>query len=226
MNNNELTLFYRDTVINDQDAISATDDSCDQWLRLAYGEFRRLITDLAPEFYEISYTPPAPITDFELDLNGILFGTTVTQKRCQKITRIVIIDPAAPAGARIILQPCLSFEELKIPFAYGQRWFLDGHKLKFNYAAGQNIQIWYYADPDISFLPGAAATFLDDAATFHELIAMIASRYYTIKTGIQLPDAKEQIVIQTKALKQFFRSGRSGTGPRTVRDTYRFPYGR
>jgi len=220
--NNELTAFFRDTVIFDQDYQSATDANADQWLRLAYGEFRSIVTKTAPEFYEISYTPPTLTGVFELDLNGVLFGTTVTQKRCQKMTRILAISPTAPTGYARILEPCASFEELRIQWGANQKWFLDGHTLKFNFASALDIQIWYYADPDVSFLDGAAPAFIDDLGTYHDLIALLASRYYRLKTGISNPMAEELIAVRSRELKAFIRGTRSGRGGSTVRETYRY----
>lgn len=203
------------------------------FLEQAYLQFHSQVTQEAPEVFEILYTPPAPSGVYELDLDGILFGPTPTQRRCQRITRIVAIDPSS--GQLIgILQPAASFETLNPNTASSMqlriypnlRWWLDGRKVRFSGAITQTIQIWYVPDPNVDWVVGLTNnnTYIDDLTQFHDIIALKAAQFYYAADGAPNPKLDSMLGMRLSELDQYFANTRSGRGSRYVLDeTGEFP---
>lgn len=221
MNTTELVDYLRVTLLDDQDAIFATDANINTWLKLAYADFRRRIEKVAPEVYEISYTPPTLTGVFDLPLAGVLFGATPSQRRCQRMTRVEVIDSPASGQFSYLIRPAPSFEVLRQYWTFSQNWWLDNTTLRFNWQANQTIRIWYLPEPNVNFL--AVNGFIDDAEQFHDVIALLAARQYAIKSLIPNPALELQLQQRLKDLSAFYRETRSGKGSRCVRDSYPYP---
>ena len=140
---------------------------------LAYNEFRQRTPQ---EIWEVSYTPTALTGQNTVDLSAALFGATpTTGKRCQRITRVLLVDPVS-GNLQCIMEPASSFESLSPVqssaagafVAYGARWWLDGHILRFSAPLSGTIQIWYM--PDSSVVWSTAMTRMSSSAVSVTLI--------------------------------------------------------
>ena len=220
-------------LVDDPNQVFLSQARLASFLELAYLQFNSQVTQQAPEVYEVVYTPPTPSGVYDLDLDGVLFGSNPTQRRCQRITRIIAIDPGS--GQLIgILQPAASFETLnpntsssmQLRIYPNLRWWLDGRKVRFSGAITQTIQIWYIPDPNIDWALGLTTsnTYIDDLTQFHDIIALKAAQFYYVADGASNAKLDSMLAIRSAELDQYFANTRSGRGSRYVLDeTGEFP---
>lgn len=218
----DLTRAYLD----DPDEVFLSQTRLALFLQLAYNEFRQRTPQ---EIWEVSYTPAALTGQNTVDLSAALFGATpTTGKRCQRITRVLLVDPVS-GNLQCIMEPASSFESLSPVqtsaagafVAYGARWWLDGHILRFSAPLSGTIQIWYMPDQTISW-PAAVApsanVYVDDQVQFHDIIALLATQHYAAADGALQASLKVKLADRLQDMQAFFAQSRSGQGSRYVRE--------
>ena len=224
---NEVGDFLR-MLVDDPNQVFLSPSRLATFLQQGYLQYHSQVSQQAPEVFETFYQPAAvPSGAYELNLDGVLFGANPSQRRCQRMTRVVAIDPAT--GLLIgILQPAASYETLA-PNTSGTmqlriypniRWWLDGRVLRFSAAMTLTIQIWYIPDPNINWAQGLATpgTYIDDLTQFHDLIALKAARFYYVADGAANAEIARMTMQREADMNAYFAETRSGRGSRYVLD--------
>lgn len=218
----DLTRAYLD----DPDEVFLSQSRLALFLDLAYNEFRQRTPQ---EIWEVMYAPAALTGQATIDLSAAMFGATpTTGKRCQRITRVLLVD-AVTGLLQCILEPASSFESLSPVqssasgafVAYGARWWLDGHILRFSAPMAGNIQIWYMPDSTVNWSAGIAPganVYIDDLVQFHDIIALLAAGHYSAADGAIQASVKIKKDERLNDMQAFYAQSRSGQGSRYVRE--------
>lgn len=186
------------------------------WLEQAYREFRAIVSQKDQNYLSRTYvlTPTGSSTQ----LKGILLPPSPTQPQMQRLTRVMF----QPSGQQfpIILQPAGSLEGFKSQLYtnWTASYFLDrgtGLLWTTGNLQGNTLTLQYIPEPTINWLtaivPGANVALDDGLDDWHELIALLATRRYFIKDGIQNPVTEQMIKESKVTLYAYLNKGTSNS---------------
>lgn len=204
---------------DDQDTSFLTDANVATYLQQGYAELRNVVFARMPELYEITYS--ANVTTNSLALAGVMFGKTVTQRRCLRITRVEqVSDTSATATFQGLLDPAASKESLySDQYWLTPRWLLQGTTLLFSQNMGRAVRINYLPDDNVNWVGGivpASAEYIDDLTQFHDLIALFAYQQYAIRDFASNGPLNAQYQKRLADLHSFLSMGRTGDADRWV----------
>lgn len=217
---------YARVIADDPDQVMLSQARLASMLKIAYKQFRQYVP---AEVYEITYQPATLAGVTTLDLNNVLFGSSPTQRRAQRIVRVQVLD-ATTGQVQYVMEPVSSYEALgpialyaSSPFVpAGAKWWLDGRTIRFSTAISGTIQIVYLPDENVNWTSGVVSgsnVYVDDLDQFHDIIALLAiARSYASADGTLQQAIMNTLNERRIEMQAFFAQSRSGQGSRYVSD--------
>ena len=206
----EVIAYYRN-LTDDPDREFITDSQLYVMMASAYDEFRQLVTRHDQSFYALAYNfSPGGYT---YALSGIMFGSTPSQPRLSRITRITRMAGSRPTS---FLRAAGSREDLNSDISGGAYW-LQGTTLEFSASVSGPLQMTYIPVSSVTW--SSTPGFIDDLVEFHDVIALLCMQQYKIKDFAENPMHAQQLAKRLGDLKAYLAVSRSGDASRWVTES-------
>ena len=206
------------SLIDDPDRTFFSDNEMVYALDQGYAEFRRIVSQQMPEIYEKKIS--SFITGKEWDLDGILFGPTPTKGNADRIDRIEVVD-GEDGNFQSFLMPAAAPEQMQPLFSWRNMWMIQGRKVHFSYEVNMWLRLTYLPESDVNWAAGivpGSNVYIDDLIQFHDLIAILAARWYFIKDFSTNPQFEAHAQKRMQDLKEYLTKARGGDSFRWVRE--------
>lgn len=210
MNIGEVYDLFR-SLVDEPDTTFLSIAETQTYLHAGHLEYRATITDIDPEVFasRIWISP----TSTEFDLAGVIFSSAAAvappADAGERIIRLGNVDNASDDNLAYYITPCQS--PVQVQNGEGD-YCLAGTTIIFSGNMNNEVvRIEYVRVPAITKTDWvtASATFIDNFANYHPLIALYAARYYAIRDGASNPALIAQLAIKEQELKQFLATGRT-----------------
>jgi hypothetical protein len=219
---------YARVIADDPDQVMLSQARLATMLKIAYKQFRAKVPS---EVYEIKYGPTVVAGVVNIDLNNVIFGTTPTAARAQRITRVQLVD-ATTGVVTMVFTPVSSMESLGQSSSntaavfrnVATKWWLDGRVLRFSVPVSGSLEVWYLPDESVNWTAGVVTgsnVFVDDLDQFHDVIALLAiGRSYAMADGALQQAVQATLGARLAEMADFFAQSRSGQGSRYVSEDF------
>jgi hypothetical protein len=178
-------------------------------LGLGYGQFRTIVSTHDPDFYGIRVTIVPAADNYNLSTAAvrILGGGALTGPRLVKLLKVVNVDGAGTVS--FFYRAAGSTEELH---RKSSRYLLEGSLLHFtnDSVSGESIELRYVpvSSVDWTRLTAGDAEFVDDLEEFHDIIAMLGVRQYSVRDGVGNDVLDGLLQQRLHELEMYLTSGR------------------
>ena len=184
-----------------------------QMLKMAYDQFRGMITQIDPSILSarVSIQMPANTTSYDLATGTpSILGKNPSAAKMQRLLSVQGLDPNGLPY--MLFAGSGSFDELR-GASFNSRYYLEGSLLSFSSWIPQPIRLTYVpvASVDWSKIGPSDNEFVDDLEEFHDLIALLAWKHYNLRDwqgGAKVTPLDQQIQVRTSAFKAFLMYGR------------------
>jgi hypothetical protein len=187
-----------------------TDAAAQQYLSIAYDEFRKMVTQYDPMFYAVSQTYN-PGGAYQLDLTATvpaIMGSTAGANRLSKLISVSQPDP-------VTAEPMYFYLPMNAPGnspdAYNSGYYLRGTVLHFTGPVSTSVRLDYVPVQSVDWTKITTTPprqFIDELVEYHDLIALIACRQYFIIDGMESNEISKQIQSKLTDLRDYLASGR------------------
>lgn len=170
-----------DTLIDEDDVTFVTQAQRVVILEQAYDRFRRIVSTLDPHYYGTSVTITPAADTYNLSTAAVkilgVVDASLTATRLSSLVKVYAVDSSSNWAYDMIA--AASWEELRLR---ANTYLLVGSVLHFHAQPSDNLVLQYVPINAISWTD--AATFIDDLAEFHDIIALLAADLYSVRDGI------------------------------------------
>lgn len=217
----ELYLYLRD-LTDDSDDSFMSQAKYVRALKLGYNEFRQLVYKMAPEVFE-SYIIGNVAGVNYYGLNTVILGITTTSTRATRITRVASYESSTGRN-KFFYEPVASLEQLEA-VGWDTKWVLQGTVLTFSNNITDTIKIYYLPIDTVDWTAGIVTgsnKYIDDLGEYHDLIALMAAKQYSIKDYALNPVLEAQYQKRLKDFTDYLSAGRNGDAYRWVQTEERW----
>tara|TARA_R100000808_G_scaffold25058_1_gene61055 strand:- start:408 stop:1076 length:669 start_codon:yes stop_codon:yes gene_type:complete len=182
VNVGELTTLFRD-YIDESDVTFVTDANVQQYLKIGYDRFRKLVNSVDEMRYAKEYDATFSGRTFNLD--GVLMGSTAPAgSRLQSILSVTSVNSDG-----LPLYEYVAVSRPKELAYYGSmrsgarvaRYYLRDRLMRFDSEVSGTVRITYIPYQNISW--SSSSDYIDDLEQFHDLIALFAYSNYAVRDG-------------------------------------------
>lgn len=212
----EVAQLFR-SLVDEPDKTFLGDIEVASYLSQGYADFRRIVTTQNPDIYEDQMT--LQVTGSSLNLDGILFGATPVSGSAQRISRVEVVDGSGQF--QCLLTPAASVEQQQPLYNWRNTWYVQKRRMLFANSVDNILRITYLPEPDINWTTGIVSgsnIYIDDLIQFHDIIALLAMKFYYIKDFSANPQYEQKLAQRIADLREFLTKGRNGDSFRWVVD--------
>ncbi len=209
--------------IDESDETYVTSSDREQWLEMAYNEFRSHVIMTAPEIYMKDATitlDNSLVYDFaNPPVGGLtLLGPNATE-RLYRIYRVSIPNDDGTVNRYL---PAFSDPKVftNVKFAFGTGWTITGSKLVLSGPAQGTLRLDYIPMGSVNWAAHGPADneFVDDLTPFHSIIALLAAQYYQVGDAAANAVLDRQLQVRMKQLDQYLTQERQPDGAHYVEE--------
>ncbi len=202
-----ISSYFRE-LIDEPDFTFVTTTNVGTYLDIAYGQFRREVSNVDPMIYakSVEFTSPGKTIDLTsiTDTDGAavnVLGNSVTEGN--RMIQLISLESVSSAGdVRHEFQPVNNASALNYTqFAYTWR----GQTIQFSGSVTDTVRLRYLPEHAVPDWTGNVNQ-LDDLTMFHDVIALLAYSQYAMRDGAENPALIRQLNQRVAALREYVGS--------------------
>ena len=217
----EITNLFRQ-YCDEPDTTWLTAADVASYLLTGYNEFRWKVSDMAPHTYAVDVSiPAASVTQYDLALpaNAVrILGSNLSAGVQRRTQLIQVRTPTSSTPNDLLWKSAQGLRDLQSTY---RSYYLQGTTLYLSLAPGSNLIVTYIPETSVKWAntaTGAGAEYVDDLAMFHDIIALLAYKQYSIRDANVNQPLMMQLGMRLRELEAYMNR-RNFEGVQYVRRT-------
>lgn len=217
----EITNLFRQ-YCDEPDTTWLTAADVASYLLTGYNEFRWKVSDMAPHTYAVDVSLPAASTtqyDLASAANPVrVLGNNLSAGVQRLMQLIQVRTPAGSVPNDLVWKSAQGLRDLQ---STSRSYFLQGTTLYLSFAAGSDLTLTYIPENSVNWAntaTGGGAEYVDDLSMWHDIIALLAYKQYSIRDANVNQPLMMQLGLRLRELEAYMNR-RNYEGVQYIRRT-------